>query len=69
MNQRTKSRLQSYMPLLMFLSLIYLFGTVGSLEINSITLGQAIIRCIISLVFMAVSVITYIILGKDDEKW
>ncbi len=69
MSQRTISHLQASMVLLMFLSFMYLYGTAGSLETNVITLGQAITRFLIGLVFMAISAITYIILGKEEYWW
>lgn len=49
-----------------FLALFYVIGRAGSLELDHITIGQAVTSCSIALVYMIIAAITYQILGKVE---
>lgn len=62
-----KHKFKSLLPLSIALGLLYLYGTAGSLEVDSITIGQALVRGSITSVYLVLATVTYIILGKEEE--
>ena len=51
--------------ILLFASLIFLFGTVGSVDNNTVPLVEGAIRCFASLALMVVSVL---IISNNEEN-
>ena len=66
MKQKHKSRLQAFLIITFTIALIYVYGVAGSLELDRITMGQALISGAVGLAYMAVSAITYLYLGKEE---
>ena len=67
MKQKHKSRLQAFLIITFIMALIYVYGVAGSLELDQITMGQALTSGAIGLAYMVVSAITYKCLGKEEE--
>lgn len=63
-----KHKLRAILPLSIALALFYLYGTAGSLEVDSITLGQALVRGGITSMYLVIATVTYIKLGKEEER-
>ncbi|QHQ61361.1 hypothetical protein Ana3638_11740 [Anaerocolumna sedimenticola] len=66
MKQKYKSRLQAFLVITFFLALLYVFGVAGSLELDRLTVRQALVSGGIGCAYMAVSVITYKYIGKEE---
>jgi hypothetical protein len=64
---KPKNRLQQVIVVTLLLALTFVIGRIGSLEVGNITTGQAAGSCLIGVGYMAVAVITYIIVGKEEE--
>lgn len=63
-----KHKLKSLLPLSIFLSIFYIWGIVSSLEVNFLTVGQVLVRGSIALVYLVLATVTYIKLGKEEER-
>ncbi len=63
-----KHKLKPLLPLSIFAAIFYLWGICGSLEVDSITLGQALVRGGITSVYLVLATVTYIKLGKEEER-
>lgn len=63
-----KHKLKSLLPISIAVALFYLYGTAGSLEVDSITIGQALVRGSITSVYLVLATVTYIIVGKEEER-
>lgn len=66
MKQKRKSRLQAFLVVTFTMALIYVYGIAGSLELDRITMGQALTSGAVGLAYMAVSAITYNYVGKEE---
>ncbi len=66
MKQKYKSRLQAFLVIIFLLALIYVYGVAGSGDLNQLTAEQIFARGMIGVVFMAISVITYKFIGKEE---
>ena len=69
MKQKYKSHLQAFLAVIFFLALLYVYGVAGSLECDKITVGQAMVGGLIGCAYMAISVITYKIIGKEESDY
>jgi hypothetical protein len=67
MKQKHKSRLQAFLILTFTAALIFVIGRMGALELDRITMEQALTSGAIGLAYMAVSAITYIFIGKEED--
>lgn len=63
-----KQKLKALLPLSIALALLYLYGVAGSLEVDKISLGQAWLRGGITSMYLVLATVTYIILGKEEER-
>jgi hypothetical protein len=59
--------IQDFIAVTWFLSFIYVIGRIGALQLDNITVGQALISGLAGCLYMTVAVITYKILGKEEE--
>ena len=66
MKQKHKSRLQAFLVVTFTAALLFVIGRMGALELDRITMGQALTSGAVGLAYMAVSAITYKYLGKED---
>ncbi len=66
MNQKHKSRLQAFLILSFTAALLFVIGRMGALELDRVTMEQALTSGAVGLAYMAVSAITYKYLGKED---
>ncbi len=66
MKQKHKSRLQAFLVVTFTMALIYVYGVAGSLELDRITLEQALTSGTVGIAYMAVSAITYKYVGKEE---
>ena len=66
MEQKHKSRLQAFLAVTFATALIYVYGVAGSLELDRITMEQALTSGAIGLAYMVVSAITYNYVGKEE---
>lgn len=64
---KVKERIQLFITITFFLALLFVIGRMGSLEIDNITIGQAVVSCSIALVYMFIAAITYMKLGKEKR--
>ncbi len=62
-----KHKLKSLLPLSIAVALFYLYGTAGSLEVDYITLGQALVRGVIASVYLVLATVTYMIIERKEE--
>lgn len=67
MEQKHKSRLQALLILSFSAALLFVIGRMGALELDRITMGQALTSGGVGLAFVVVSAIAYIFVGKEDE--
>jgi hypothetical protein len=58
--------LQAFIAITFFLALLFVVGRMGALELDTITIGQAVVSCGIALAYMAIAAITYNQIGRGD---
>lgn len=68
MKQKHKSRLQAFLILIFTAALLFVIGRMGALELDRITLEQALTSGAVGLAYMVVSAITYKFLGKEEGQ-
>ncbi len=66
MKQKYKSRLQLFVVITGFLAFIFVYVVAGTLESDSITVEQACVSGAVGIGYMAIAVIAYKILGKEE---
>lgn len=66
MKQKHKSRLQAFLILIFVAALFFVIGRMGALEMDRITMEQALISGAVGLAYMVVSAITYMFLRKEE---
>lgn len=66
MKQKYKSRLQAFLILIFVAALLFVIGRMGALELDRITMEQALTSGAVGLAFVVVSAITYILIGKEE---
>ncbi len=66
MNQKHKSRLQVFLILSFSAALLFVIGRMGALELDRITMEQALTSGAVGLAFVVVSAITYYYVGKEE---
>lgn len=67
MKQKHKSRLQAFLILSFSAALLFVIGRMGALELDRVTMEQALTSGAVGLAYMAVSAITYNYVGKEDD--
>ncbi|MDF2858668.1 MAG: hypothetical protein K0Q87_4519 [Neobacillus sp.] len=63
-----KHKLKILLPLSIFAAIFYLWGICGSLEVDSITVGQALVRGGITSVYLVLATVTYLIIERKEEE-
>lgn len=62
-----KHKIKSLLPLSIFLDIFFIWGVCGSLEVDCITLGQAMVRGVIASVYLVLATVTYMIIERKEE--
>ncbi len=66
MNQKHKKYLQLFIVITWFLAFLFVYGRMGALQLDSITVEQACVSGAVGIVYMAIAVITCKILGEEE---
>lgn len=66
MHQNHNSRLQAFLGITFFLALIYVIGRMGALELDRISVGQAVVSCSVAVGYLLIAAVTYKLIGKEE---
>lgn len=67
MNKKIRYRIRLFFQVTGTISFCLLIGKMGDLQLDKITVGQAIVHSIIAILYMVIAYATYRILGSAND--